>query len=159
MKKDYIATVITEREITKMSNQLDHTMGSYMLYFQFLCVVLSAVLIYLLTKIIIEKNEVAISMTKILGYTDGEIAKLYLLATTIVVIVCAALSVLVGTLVMRNVWTVMLQSMSGWFTFIMGPLDYIKMFAFIFVGYLVVMLFDFRRIRKIPLDEALKRVE
>jgi len=49
--------------------------------------------------------------------------------------------------------------MSGWFTFIMGPLDYIKMFAFIFVGYLVVMLFDFRRIRKIPLDEALKRVE
>lgn len=159
VKKDYIATVITEREITKMSNQLDHTMGSYMLYFQFLCVVLSAVLIYLLTKIIIEKNEVAISMTKILGYTDGEIAKLYLLATTIVVIICAALSVLVGTLVMRSVWTVMLQSMSGWFTFIMGPLDYFKMFAFIFVGYLVVMLFDFRRIRKIPLDEALKRVE
>lgn len=38
VKKDYIATVITEREITKMSNQLDHTMGSYMLYFQFLCV-------------------------------------------------------------------------------------------------------------------------
>mgnify|MGYP000678947914 CR=1 FL=1 len=159
VKKDYIATVITEREITKMSNQLDHTMGSYMLYFQFLCVVLSAVLIYLLTKIIIEKNEVAISMTKILGYTDGEIAKLYLLATTIVVVICAALSVLVGTLVMRSVWTVMLQSMSGWFTFIMGPLDYLKMFAFIFVGYLVVMLFDFRRIRKIPLDEALKRVE
>ena len=94
VKKDYIATVITEREITKMSNQLDHTMGSYMLYFQFLCVVLSAVLIYLLTKIIIEKNEVAISMTKILSYTDGEIAKLYLLATTIVVIICAALSVL-----------------------------------------------------------------
>ena len=159
VKKDYIATVITEREITKMSNQLDHTMGSYMLYFQFLCVVLSAVLIYLLTKIIIEKNEVAISMTKILGYTDGEIAKLYLLATTIVVVICAALSVLVGTLVMRSVWTVMLQSMSGWVTFIMGPLDYLKMFAFIFVGYLVVMLFDFRRIRKIPLDEALKRVE
>lgn len=159
VKKGYIATVITEREITKMSNQLDHTMGSYMLYFQFLCVVLSAVLIYLLTKIIIEKNEVAISMTKILGYTDGEIAKLYLLATTIVVIICAALSVLVGTLVMRSVWAVMLQSMSGWFTFIMGPLDYFKMFAFIFVGYLVVMLFDFRRIRKIPLDEALKRVE
>lgn len=159
VKKGYIATVITEREITKMSNQLDHTMGSYMLYFQFLCVVLSAVLIYLLTKIIIEKNEVAISMTKILGYTDGEIAKLYLLATTIVVIICAALSVLVGTLVMRSVWAVMLQSMSGWFTFIMGPLDYFKMFAFIFVGYLVVMFFDFRRIRKIPLDEALKRVE
>ena len=51
------------------------------------------------------------------------------------------------------------KALGGWFTFIMGPLDYFKMFAFIFVGYLVVMLFDFRRIRKIPLDEALKRVE
>ena len=53
VKKDYIATVITEREITKMSNQLDHTMGSYMLYFQFLCVLLSAGLVFLFTKIII----------------------------------------------------------------------------------------------------------
>lgn len=98
-------------------------------------------------------------MTKILGYTDGEIAKLYLLATTIVVVICAALSVLVGTLVMRSVWTVMLQSMSGWFTFIMGPLDLFEDVCVYFCGYLVVMLFDFRRIRKIPLDEALKRVE
>ena len=134
-------------------------MGSMMYLIDGFAVLIFVVLMYLLSKIIIEKNEVAISMTKILGYTDGEIAKLYLLATTIVVVICAALSVLVGTLVMRSVWTVMLQSMSGWFTFIMGPLDYLKMFAFVFVGYLVVMLFDFRRIRKIPLDEALKRVE
>ena len=35
-----------------------------MQYFQILCILLSAVLIYLLTKIIIEKNENAISMTK-----------------------------------------------------------------------------------------------
>ena len=46
-----------------MCDQLDHSMGSYMSYFQILCL-LSAVLIYLLTKIIIEKNETAISMTK-----------------------------------------------------------------------------------------------
>ena len=49
-----------------MADQLDHSMGSYMTYFQYLCVLLSAVLIYLLTKIIIEKNENAISMVKIL---------------------------------------------------------------------------------------------
>lgn len=63
-----IATLITERDITKMCDQLDHSRGSYMQYFQVLCILLSAVLIYLLTKIIIEKNENAISMTKILGY-------------------------------------------------------------------------------------------
>ena len=60
-----IATIITIRDITKMADQLDHSMGSYMQYFQVLCILLSAVMIYLLTKLIIEKNETAISMTKI----------------------------------------------------------------------------------------------
>ncbi|MGN0154786.1 MAG: FtsX-like permease family protein, partial [Lachnospiraceae bacterium] len=68
IEEENIATVITERDITKMCDQLDHSMGAYMNYFQILCILLSAVLIYLLTKIIIEKNENAISMTKILGY-------------------------------------------------------------------------------------------
>lgn len=68
IQDENIATVITERDITKMCDQLDHSMGAYMQYFQFLCILLSAVLIYLLTKIIIEKNENAISMVKILGY-------------------------------------------------------------------------------------------
>lgn len=71
--EENIATVITKRDITKMCDQLDHSMGSYMVYFQFLCILLSAVMIYLLTKIIIEKNENAISMTKILGYENREI--------------------------------------------------------------------------------------
>ena len=41
-----------------------------MQYLQILCILLSAVLIYLLTKIIIEKNENAISMTKIRVYEN-----------------------------------------------------------------------------------------
>ena len=83
-----------------MADQLDHSMGSYMSYFQILCILLSAVMIYLLTKLIIEKNENAISMTKILGYENGEIARLYLMSTTIVLLVADALSVGLGTLVM-----------------------------------------------------------
>ncbi|GEM_PF-3640182 len=30
---------------------------------------------------------------------------------------------------------------------------------FVFIGYLIVMFFDFRRIKKIPMDQALKNVE
>lgn len=100
LSEDDIATVITERDITKMCDQLDHSMGAHMQYFQVLCVLLSAILIYLLTKIIIEKNENAISMIKILGYENGEIAKLYLLSTTIVLLASDAVSVFLGSLVM-----------------------------------------------------------
>ena len=159
LNDDMIATVITERDITKMCDQLDHSMGSYMSYFQILCVLLSAVMIYLLTKLIIEKNENAISMTKILGYENREIASLYLLSTTIVVVIADAISVVLGTIVMNIVWKAILFEYSGWFAFVIEPVGYLKMFGFVLIGYLIVLFFDFRRIKKVPMDQALKNVE
>ena len=156
---EQIATVITQRDITKMCDQLDHSMGSYMTYLQYLCIALSAVMIYLLTKLIIEKNEKAISMTKILGYDDREIAGLYLFATTAVVILADAVSVVLGTIVMRAAWKLILFSYSGWFAFVIEPVGYAKMFLFVLIGYLIVLFFDFRRIRRISLEQALKNVE
>lgn len=157
--EDEIATVITEHDITKMCDQLDHSMGSYMTYFQYLCILLSAVLIYLLTKLIIEKNENAISMTKILGYENREIASLYLLSTTIVLVVIDVVSVILGVVIMKVVWRIMLFSYSGWYAFRISTMGYVKMFLFILIGYLFVMVLDFRRIKRIPMDQALKNVE
>lgn len=154
-----IATTITIHDITKMADQLDHSMGAYMSYFQVLCILLAAVMIYLLTKLIIEKNETAISMTKILGYENKEIASLYLVSTSIVVVLADLISVVIGTLVMKVAWKMMLFSYSGWFAFKVKPLGYVKMFAFVLIGYLIVMVFDFKRIKKIPMDQALKNVE
>lgn len=154
-----IATTITIHDITKMADQLDHSMGSYMSYFQVLCILLAAVMIYLLTKLIIEKNETAISMTKILGYENKEIASLYLVSTSIVVVLADLISIVIGTLVMKVAWKMMLFSYSGWFAFKVKPLGYVKMFAFVLIGYLIVMVFDFKRIKKIPMDQALKNVE
>ena len=159
LPEDSVATVITHRDLTKMADQLDHSMGAYMTYFQYLCVLLSAVLIYLLTKLIIEKNETAISMTKILGYTDREIAGLYLRSTTLVLLLADAVSVFLGVLVMREAWRAIMATYSGWFGFYMEPVGYVKMFLFVLAGYLFVMALDFRRIRRIPMDTALKNVE
>lgn len=156
---DNIATVITEREIIKMCDQLEHSMGSYMEYFQILCTLLSAVLIYLLTKIIIEKNATAISMTKILGYEDSEIAGLYLLSTTIVVVIADAVCAVTGALIMRVAWQAIMSSYCGWFSFIITTAGYMKIFVFILIGYLLVMVLDFYRIKKVPMDEVLKNME
>lgn len=122
INKDNISTVITKRDITKMCDQLDHSMGNYMKYFQVLCILLSAVMIYMLTKIIIEKNENAISMTKILGYENGEIAKLYLMSTTFVLIIADVVSVFLGTLVMGEAWKMIMSEYSGWYIFTVSPL-------------------------------------
>ena len=102
-----------------------------MQYFQILCILLSAVLIYLLTKIIIEKNENAISMTKILGYENREIASLYLMSTTIVLVLFDLISVFLGAYVMTLAWKMIMFSYSGWFGFTMTLDGYIKMFVLI----------------------------
>lgn len=159
IKEEQITTVITQREITKMCDQLEHSMGSYMSYFQVLCILLSTVMIYLLTKIIIEKNENAISMTKILGYLNKEIAGLYLAATTIMVVLANLVGVVVGTWIMEYVWRMVFFEYSGWYAFYMESMDYIKMFVFVMIGYFVVLYFDFHRIKKVPMDQALKVVE
>ena len=130
-----------------------------MQYFQFLCILLSAVLIYLLTKIIIEKNENPISMTKILGYKNQEIAKLYMLSTTIILLVEEVVGVVLGALVMNRLWKAIMFEYSGWFAFVIKPVGYVKMFSFVLIGYLIVMVFDFKRIKRIPMDEVLKNVE
>ena len=51
------------------------------------------------------------------------------------------------------------MSMEGWFDFIITPIGMVKMFIFVFIAYLIVMAIDYRRIKKIPMDEALKHVE
>lgn len=159
IKEENIITVITEQDIAKTSEQLQHSVGSFMQYFQFLCAILSGVLIYLITKIIIEKNENAISMAKILGYENNEIASLYLRSTTVAVFIETLAAVIAGPVIMENLWKNIMLKESGWFAFLMKPTGYVKMFLFIFAGYIIVSIVDFNRIKRIPMNEALKNME
>ena len=130
-----------------------------MVYFQYACVILSAVVIYLLTKIIIEKNENAISMVKILGYENKEISSLYMTSTTLIVVLSCVIGIVIGYFAMGAVFQEFLMSMEGWFEFVITPIGLAKMFVFVFMSYLVIMFFDYRRIKRIPMDVALKNVE
>ena len=85
--EDYIAKVMTVEDFTAMANQLNHSLGNYASYFSVICLVIAAALLYLLTKQIIEKNSVSISMTKVLGYYNKEINSVYIRTTTVFVIV------------------------------------------------------------------------
>lgn len=118
------------------------------------------VLIYLLSKIIIEKNAQSISMVKILGYTNGEISRLYIMSTSIVVVICLLLSLPIETAVMNVLFReMMLASISGWITLWIDPMIYVQMFVAGVITYAIVALLEFRKIKKVPMDEALKNVE
>ena len=155
----YIAKTITADDLLKVANQLDHSMGDYMVYFQYVCVIVAAIILYLLTKIIIEKNERSISMVKILGYENGEIASLYLVTTAIVVFITEFLAIFIGYNAMKAAWKVMLMSMGGYFEFIIPFSGFVKEFLMVFIAYLIISIIDFTRIKHIPKVLALKNVE
>ncbi|MBR7038012.1 MAG: ABC transporter permease [Oscillospiraceae bacterium] len=157
--KDDIAQEITVDDMAKMAKQLDHSMGSYMVYFQYVCVIVAAVILYLLTKMIIEKNERSISMAKILGYENGEIASLYLIPTGVIVFLSEFLAIWLGYLLMNVFWKVMMMSMGGWFAFKMSVGGFVKEFVLVFAAYLIITVLDFLRIGRIPKVLALKTME
>ena len=70
----YIASCITEEDLTKVTRQLEVSMGNIFYLFYMFAVIMAALLIYLLTKLVLEKNANSISMVKILGYENRKIA-------------------------------------------------------------------------------------
>lgn len=160
INKKYIGSVVNLEALTKVSRQLTVSMGGIMNLINGFAIGIFIVLIYLLSKIIIEKNAQSISMAKILGYTNGEIGKLYIWSTTIVVIICLLLSLPIEKAIMGVVFReMMLSSVSGWIALWIDPKIYLKMFLIGIGTYAVVSLLEYRRIRRIPMDEALKNAE
>lgn len=160
INQKYIGSVIDLDSLSKISRQLNVSMGSMMYLLDGFSIVLFMILIYLLSKIIIEKNAQSISMTKILGYSDREISSLYLLSTTIMVVIFLLLSFPIETVLMKALFRgIMISSISGWIPLYIDPVLYVKMFLLGFGTYLLVALIEYRRIKKVPMDQALKNIE
>lgn len=158
--EEYIGSVIDLDALTKISRQLDISMGNMMLLVDGFAVAIFVVLIYLLSKIIIEENAQSISMTKILGYSNREISSLYILSTTIVVVICLLLSFPIEAKVVDAMFRIILkEEMSGWIPLTIRNIIYVKMFFIGIVTYAAVAILEYKKIRKVPMDAALKNVE
>jgi len=154
-----IYTVVTLEDVMSIATQLDHSMGGMMDMVAWVCLVMAILMMYLLTKIIIEKNSTSISMVKVLGYENKEINSLYILLTSLVVIVSAIATAALAILGLVGVFRLYMNSMNGWFDVYISPMGIAKMILILVVSYAIVAIFDMMRIKKIPLSEALKNVE
>ena len=159
IKEKDVASCITEDDLTKTSRQLNVSMGQIFYLINIFAVVLFVILIYLLTKLIIEKNTNSISMVKILGYNNGEMARLYLMATTWVVVISILLSIIISKEIIEVIYFEMMKDYTGWLSLYIAPKVYVEMLVLGIVSYGLVAILQFRKIKKVPMDEALKNVE
>ena len=155
----FIATTITEDDINKMSRQLSTSMGGVFDMFFWFGVVMFMLIIYLLSKLVIEKNAQSISMTKILGYTDKEISGLYILSTSLVVIISFIVTMPIVNELMRIVCEIMLSEYAGWIPYYIPASAFVKVIVVGIAVYGAIAFVQFRKVKNIPLDVALKNVE
>lgn len=154
-----IAAEITEDDYTKSSRQLTQSMGNMMNIFRILGIAVFMLVIYLLAKIIIEKNSQSISIAKILGYEKREINRIYIHTTTIVTIVSLLAILPIIHVLLNLVWHMMMQEYTGWIPCVVNWSVYFKVVVIGIITYAVVAALLMRQINKIPLSDALKNVE
>ena len=155
----YIATEITVDDLTKVSRQLTRSMGNMMNIFVVFGVIMYVLIIYLLSKIIIEKNAQSISMTKILGYRNSEINGIYIATTAIVTVVTLLVTIPLSDYLLGQMFVFFMRDYPGWLPYRTFISVYAKT-ALIGVGsFALIALALTRRIKKVPLADALKNAD
>ncbi|MBR1532527.1 MAG: FtsX-like permease family protein [Eubacterium sp.] len=157
ISEDSIAAVITEADLIKMVTQLESSMLDFMVVFKALGIMIFLLLMYILTKQIIEKNSKSIAMAKILGFTNVEIGRLYLIMTSFAVLASLLLSIPLIDAVLRWAFhSYLYTEMTGYIPYIVSNSCFVTMVILGMVCYAVVAAGLMLKIRKTPKSEALK---
>ena len=160
IESDDVATVITASDLKKVADQLNESLGSFMVLFKYFGVIMLVLLIYLMTKQVIEKNMQSIAMTKILGFRNKEISGLYLVITCIVVVVSLIVSIPLIDIILRLMFEKYLYTeISGYIPYIVDKMCYVWMTVFGILSFVFVAVFMMVKISRIEKSEALKNVE
>lgn len=155
-----IATVVTVKDLTKIVDQLNHSAATFIEIFKVFGVAMFLLLMFVMTKQILEKSQVSISMTKILGFRNTEIAGLYLVMTSFVVVVSLLVSIPIVDVCLRGIFgSYIYKVMTGYIPYIVNNGIYVIMVVTGIVCYAVISLILMRKINKIPKSIALKNVE
>lgn len=154
-----VATTITLQDMTKVVRQLKKSMGSMMPLFSAFAMIMAALMFYLLSKIVIEKNASSISMVKILGYNSKEIGGFYVASTTIAALAFIIISIPACELFMRGIYLYIMNEMSGWIDYYVAPSVYVKTIVMSVAAYILSAVLQYRKIGKVNLERALKDME
>ena len=156
---DYLASTLTP---TDMKDLADEMLGMFTDAVQLIvwaATLIFFVVMYLLTKTVLDHSARAISYMKVFGYRDREVRGLYLRSITIAVALSLVVGLPVTMWLVSALMKVMLATYPGNFVVPYPPTVIVRELAIEFSTYVVVALLHMRRIRRVPLQLALKAQE
>ncbi|SHO48622.1 ABC transporter permease [Anaerocolumna xylanovorans] len=157
--KEYTASVITMEDMLKLGRQIDKSMGPMQYIIFLMSVIIFLVLMYILTKVVIEKNAISISFMKVFGYEDKEINRIYLNSITYTVLVSLIVTLPLDVFCMSQIMKFVFIKMDGYFEFYIKPYQYGEIVLIGMLTYFAVNALHRKRIQKIKMADALKMRE
>ncbi len=158
LSENDVASVVRASDLTAIADQISDSFAAIFPMFTWFAVVMYLLLMYLLGRMVLERNARNISMLKILGYRDGEVSRIYNHTTGIVAVCAVILTIPLVEIIFRFIWQYVMSQMSGWLTFYEPGSFYVKMIVFGLCAYAAVYFLQMRKVRKIPMGDVLKDV-
>lgn len=155
----YLAMTITKADMINVAKQMTASMKEMMILVKVFSILIYLVLMYILTKVVVDKNALYISFMKVFGYETKEIRRLYLNASTFTVMISLVLCIPLEIQLMKVLLTYAMSSIEGYLPFY---LPWYLLLEIVLLGMLSYMIINLRHIRKvnhIRMEDALKNRE
>lgn len=152
----YIAKYMTRSDLLGAASQMMTSFRELIAMLNVFAIFAYLVFMYLLTKIVIDKNSLYISFMKVFGYDKKEIRKLYLDASAIVVIVSLFICLPIEVMVFKFALIYLSSLIEGYMEFYLPMYVYAEIVIIGIISYFVINFLHMRKVKKISMSEALK---
>ena len=154
-----LAALITPKDMVELGDQMTSSFSQMAPLCLGIAVIIYLVLMYLLTKIVIDKNAINISFMKVFGYEEKEIKKLYLTSTTIVVLVSLFLGLPLVYLTIQRLFETVLMKISGYIPIYIPVYLFVEIIVIGMASYFIINFFHKKKVDRIKMADALKNRE
>ena len=146
----------TPKDLEAVAEQMNSVMTRMVGIFVFLAVAIFLIMMYLLTKVIVDRASRSISYMKVFGYRKSEINRLYINSITVTVLLSLLISMPIIIVAISWMMKVAMADYAGNIVCVTPPIELSKTFLIGFVTYAFVALIDIHHISKVPMTDALK---
>jgi putative ABC transport system permease protein len=155
----YLAKYITRADMVGAAKEMMKSFEGILGIINVFSVIIYMILMYILTKTVIEKNAIPISFMKVFGYNNKEIGKLYLNATTITVMISLLVCIPVEALCFKYILVYIGSMIEGHIPFYLPMWVYIAIIVIGILAYFAINALHVRKVRRIHMSEAMKNRE
>lgn len=122
-------------------------------------IVVFIIVMYLMVRMVIERQKNNISLFKLMGYSEREISKLYLRNNSYLVLLSALIFTPISKWVIDSIYPLMVKNRSVGFNLYYTSDKYLFILGLVLISYIISYLLAKVRLRKVTLSEVLKDVE